>query len=109
MFCSGAKSNMQSALQCTLAVDEYLKQEVMSNCVVGPLSMGAITGLQVNQSGMIPKKHLLRKWGLIVDLSYPEGKSVNDGFEPKAVFFKVCISGLCREDGITARTRNDVS
>ena len=25
MFCSSAKSNMQSTLQCTLAVDEYLK------------------------------------------------------------------------------------
>ena len=44
--------------------------------------MGAIPGIQVNQFGVILKKHQPDKWRLIVDLSYPEGKSVNDAIEP---------------------------
>ena len=39
----------------------------------------AIPGVQINRFGVIPKPHQLGKWRLIVDLSHPEGRSVNDG------------------------------
>jgi hypothetical protein len=32
---------------------------------------------------MVPKAHQTNKWRLIVDLSYPDGHSVNDGIAPE--------------------------
>ena len=75
--CTSARSNMQSALQCPLVVDEYLEQEVSLNRVRGPLPIG-----------VIPKKHQSGKWRLIVDMSHPEGRSVNDGIEPELCSLK---------------------
>ena len=39
--------------------------------------------MHINQFGAIPKSHQPGKWRLIVDLSHPEGKSVNDGISSK--------------------------
>ena len=39
----------------------------------------AIQGLQLNPFGVIPKQGRPGKWCLIVDLSSPEGMSINDG------------------------------
>ena len=50
--------------------------------------MDAITGIQVNQFGVIPKKYQPGKWRLIVDLSYPERKSANDEIEPELCSLK---------------------
>ena len=38
---------------------------------------------QVSRFGAIPKGHTPGKWRLIVDLSAPEGHSVNDGIDPE--------------------------
>ena len=35
--------------------------------------------VQINRFGVIPKHHQANKWCLIVDLSHPEGFSINDG------------------------------
>ena len=86
--CTSARSNMQSALQCPLVVDEYLEQEVSLNRVMGPLPMDSIPGVHVNRIGVIPKKHQPGKWRLIVDMSHPEGRSANDGIEPELCSLK---------------------
>ena len=36
----------------------------------------------MNRFGLVPKGHQPDKWRLIVDLSYPAGRSVNDGIDP---------------------------
>ena len=38
-------------------------------------------GIHCSPIGIIPKKNKLGKWRLIVDLSSPEGASVNDGVD----------------------------
>lgn len=73
-----AKRNMLSATQNPEVVREYLAKECASGRVVGPLERGSLP-LQINRFGVIPKPHQPGKWRLIVDLSYPEGESVNDG------------------------------
>ena len=75
-----AKRNMLSANQNPEAVREYLSKECGLGRVVGPLEKGYLP-LQINRFGVIPKPHQSGKWRLIVDLSYPEGESVNDGID----------------------------
>jgi hypothetical protein len=36
----------------------------------------------VNRFGVIPEGHNTGKWRLITDLSFPPGRSVNDGVDP---------------------------
>ena len=45
---------------------------------------GSVTGVQVSPCGVIPKGHAPGKWRLIVDLSSPQGASVNDGIPREA-------------------------
>ena len=61
-------------------VDEYLSKEVDLGWVVGPLEPAVFPDVVTNRFGVIPKKHP-GKWRLIVDLSHPRGRSVNDGIE----------------------------
>ena len=54
---------------------DYLKREVaLGRMMVCP----SRTGIHVSPMGVIPKKNRPGKWRLIVDLSAPEGGSVND-------------------------------
>ena len=55
-------------------------KEVAARQVVGPLTPGEVPGLQTSPFGVISKCQP-RKWRLIVDLSAPEGGSVNDGID----------------------------
>ena len=49
--------------------------------VLGPFPPASLGTIQVSPLGVIPKKGL-NKWRLILDLSSPEGGSVNDGISP---------------------------
>ena len=57
---------------------DYLSRECAEGRVLGPLDPGLYLRVQVNRFGVIPKGST-SKWRLIVDLSAPEGHSVNDG------------------------------
>ena len=81
--CTRAKSNMQSAVSNPKVVEEYLAKEVEKGRVVGPLELDTLPGVHVSRFGVIPKSHRPGEWRLIVDLSHPEGASVNDGIEPE--------------------------
>lgn len=72
---------MQSALQNPHAVDEYLSREVNLGRVAGPFVAPPVTSLHVSRFGVIPKRGRPGKWRLIVDLSHPDGGSVNDGID----------------------------
>ena len=78
-----ASRNMQSARQNRQVVEEYLGKEVAEGQVVGPLIPTSVAGVQVSPLRVIPKSHQPGKWRLIVDLSAPEGHSVNDGIDRK--------------------------
>ena len=79
--CHSARSNMLSALQNPHVVDEYMREEREKGRILGPVNPGSCN-LQVNRFGVIPKGHQTGKWRLILDLSHPEGSSVNDGINP---------------------------
>ena len=74
-----AKKNLQSADEHPEVIDEYLRKEVAASRVVGPFSHTAVPGVHISRFGVIPKSHQPDAWRLIVDLSHPRGRSVNDG------------------------------
>ena len=70
--------NCRSAMEKQEVVDAYLKKELKMKHVAGPWRNKAFIGCMTTRFGVIPKS-TPGKWRLIVDLSYPEGYSVNDG------------------------------
>ena len=77
--CKSAKCNLLSVDRNPEVVTAYLQEEVTLGRVLGPLPVGSIPEVQVSPFGVIPKGHTPGKWRLIVDLSSPNGSSVNDG------------------------------
>ena len=55
-----------------------LAEELDSNRLAGPFPQASIPQAQISRFGVIPKSSP-GKWRLIVDLSHPDHKSVNDG------------------------------
>lgn len=60
-----------------------------------------IASILVSSFGVIPKRHQPNKWGLIVDLSSPEGQSINDGIDSDT-----CSLSYISIDDIAATVRN---
>ena len=78
-----ASANMTSATEHPDVIDEYLDKELARGRMLGPFTDTAdLPPLQVNRFGVIPKGHNTGKWRLITDLSFPKGRSVNDGIDP---------------------------
>ncbi len=73
-------ANMASALEHPEIVSEYLAKECSEGRVLGPLDPREFPYIQTSRFGVIPKGST-NKWRLIVDLSSPEGASVNDGID----------------------------
>ena len=86
--CRSAKANKRSAIDNPGVVDDYLAKEVSLGRVLGPLERSAWPGVTINRFGVIPKRHQPGKWRLIVDLSHPKEKSVNDGIEEELCSLK---------------------
>ena len=61
-------------------VARYLEEEQKDHRIipVGDMARAAELGIHCSAFGVIPKKHKPNKWRLIVDLSAPEGHSIND-------------------------------
>ena len=73
---------MRSATERAEVVSGYLKEECASGRVLGLFRKELLgTALMINRIGVIPKG-FTGKWRLIVDLSFPEGNSINDGIDP---------------------------
>ena len=62
-----------------------MQAEVHLGRVAGPFLPSWLPSCQISRFGVIPKNLQPGKWRLIVDLSHPKGKSVNDGI-PKHLF-----------------------
>ena len=69
---------MPSAEEHPKVISEYLASECREGRVLGPMDPGQFSDVHRSQFGVVPKG-TPGKWRLIVDLSSPEGKSVNDG------------------------------
>ena len=76
---------MRSAAEHPSVIDLYLLSEVSLGRVAGPFTAPPFPYLHISHSGVIPKSSQPSKWGLILDLSSPEGHSVIDGI-PKPSF-----------------------
>ena len=68
--------NLLSAEQYPSVVDEYLSAELAQGRIVE--FSEEVKNIHFSPFGVIPKKNKPGKWRLIVDLSAPEGSSVND-------------------------------
>ena len=77
-----ARKNKLSAYQHLGVIDAYLANKVRLSRVGGPFDSPPVENLHISSFGVIPKKGQLGKWRLIVDLSSPQGHSVNDGIDP---------------------------
>ena len=76
---SSARKNLQSAEENPQVVEQYLSTELERGVVLGPFQREEFPNVHVNRFGVIPKSYQPGKWRLIVDLSHPEGRSINDG------------------------------
>ena len=76
---SSARKNMYSTQDHPQVVRNYLRDELMRGTVLGPFVPEEVPEIHINRFGVIPKSHQPGKWRLIVDLSHPDGRSVNDG------------------------------
>ena len=72
-------TNLPTARDHPEIISNYLATECSKGRMLGPLPTCSIPNIQINRIGVIPKKSSPGKWRLITDLSYPPGRSVNDG------------------------------
>ena len=82
--CKPASQNMQSATENPSVVQAYLDMEVALGRLLGPVQPQVVPrGTQISPFGVIPKTSQPGKWRLILNLSSPDGGSVNEGIEPE--------------------------
>lgn len=74
-----SKHNMHSAYAQPEVVTQQLAKDCKKGFTMGPLSLADLPQVHTSRIGVIPKKHQPGQWRLIVDLSSPSGKSINDG------------------------------
>ena len=77
-----AKRNIPSAYEHPEVVDKYLENECKLGRVLDLGEAHPPCPLHISRFGVIPKKSQPGKWRLILDMSFPEGASVNDGISP---------------------------
>ena len=80
--CQPRRKNMPSADLHHQIVEEYLSKECSTGKIVGPLPLQEFPFVQISPFGVIPK-FTPGKWRLILDLSSPHGKTVNDGIDKR--------------------------
>ena len=98
-----ASSNRPSATH----MPEVTGQMIATDIAAGRLSIAAVPeNCHTSPLGLIPKPHQHNKFRLIVDLSAPQGSSVNDGIEPSLCSLEYAsvdqAARLAREAGVGA-------
>lgn len=78
-----ANRNMPSAREHADIISTYLELEVARGRMAGPLIDPVPNGVLISPMGIIPKPHQPGKWRLIINLSAPQGASVNDMIPPE--------------------------
>jgi ribonuclease HI len=81
--CKG--TNHKGAIQFEAAIDKYLAQELEWGATIGPFTSNPLVGeLVISPLNSVPKKDSTDR-RVILDLSFPRGRSVNDGI-PKGEY-----------------------
>ena len=80
-----SRQNLKSAYDHPEVVTDYLQREERLGRLAWLPPTLALTPpvVQISPFGVIPKKYKPNKWRLIVDLSSPEGHSINDSIPQK--------------------------
>ena len=68
---------MSSALEHLEVVEQYLREEGRTGCILGPFNQGEIPDLHISRISVILKGQNSVKWRLITDLTFLVGTSVN--------------------------------
>ena len=71
--------NHPSCLDKPSTVNERIQAELAAGRLLGPIDPAHLTPVHVSPMGLVPKPHQKDKFRLIVDLSSPATRSVNDG------------------------------
>ena len=90
-----ARRNMPSAAEHPEVIDNYVNGERADGRILGPFTKGAISDIHINRLGVVPKGHTPGKWWLIMDLSFPEEASVNDG-----ISHQLCLQQYTSVDAV---------
>ena len=101
---NSASSNMRSSSDHPSVIDSYLHFEVSFGRVAGPFPAPPFPSLHISCFGVIPKNNQPGKWRPILDLSSPEGHSVNEGI-PKPLLTVQYVSVDAFIDGIMSLGR----
>ena len=92
-----SEDNMRSAKDHPQVVDSYIRKECEAGRLLGPFDPDLFPAVQISRFGVIPKSEP-DSWRLILDLSYPEGRSVNDAISPE-----ICsLSYMTVDDAVRA-------
>lgn len=104
--CQASKRNMLSAEERAEVVGEYLQTEVTAGRILGPFDPADYPQIHTSRFGVIPKSTPGR-WRLIVDMSSPEGVSVNDGISESlcSLSYVTILEGA---KGVTAHGRGSL-
>ncbi len=71
--------NHPSTAECPGAISRYIAEECTAGRMVGPLPDSIASHIHCSPIGLVPKGRNSGKWRMIVDLSHPSLRSVNDG------------------------------
>ena len=78
-----ANHNMPSAALHAEVIEENIRGEIEEQRLFGPFKAEDLSPpVHISRFGVIEKKHQPGKFRLIVDLSFPPDKSINDGISP---------------------------
>ena len=77
-LCSSSR-NHPSSLANSQVIARYIREEVAGGRMVGPLDAEVQGMIHCSPIGLVPKGRGTGQWRMIVDLSYPSDRSVNDG------------------------------
>lgn len=66
-----------------MPVEQYLLTEVSAGRISGPFWLDEVPLVHASGFGVIPKSGMPGDWRLILDLSFPAHRSVNDGIDPQ--------------------------
>ena len=80
--------HLSSALQHTSIIDESLKKETETGCILGPFDSPPLPNLWCSGLGAIPKHD--GGWRIIYHLSAPTGSSINDFFDANTYTLTYC-------------------
>ena len=109
-----ASLNMRCSSEHPSVIDSYLQNEVSFGRVAGPFRVPPFPSLHISRFGVISKNNQPGRWRLILDLSSPEGQSVNDGilkppFAVQYVSVDAFIDGIMTLGRDTLIARFDVA